>query len=150
VKYTYAKSQTQLAKAVGIPYKKLRNLIENGAPCRKYSRGYRVESFKKWLSSQGRDPKRKGKVHAKFEDARARERAAKAELAEMELAKRRGEYMPMDVVKERDLYRISIVRQGLLSLPKAIAGVVTKMTPAEAEKEIERRVRELLIKFSEA
>ena len=63
-------------------------------------------------------------IEADYNQARARREAALAQLAEIELATKRGELIPADQVEQAWSGIISVVRTILLGLPSRIAGGV--------------------------
>ena len=80
-----------------------------------------------------------------FEEARTAKMIAEAELARIELQKRRGEIVELDVVAEIVESDYGVVRSKVLGLAVKIAAeVIAAGTPARARGIIERETRELL------
>jgi hypothetical protein len=84
-----------------------------------------------------------------FDEARAREMTARAELAEMEVAKSRREMLSVDDAEEMLARRLAVLRAMLMSLAGRIAAVLP-MPPQEAVDAIDPIVREMMNELSEA
>jgi transposase len=80
--------------------------------------------------------------------AQAKEREAKAELVALRLAVERGEFLPLDEVKARDIARIHVVKRGLLAHARSLPPLLQGLGLKEMEVVITRAVRELLLRFS--
>lgn len=75
-----------------------------------------------------------------FDDAKARKMAAEAELAEIELATKRGELVPVSVAITRVVDEYTAVRSKLLAIP-------SKMAPLVAAESAEAVCRALLLQI---
>lgn len=80
--------------------------------------------------------------------AQARERIAKAEMREIELRQLRGEVIPIEEVKKRDVARIAIVKRGLLAFADSLPQHLEGLSVREMKAVIQHRVRSLLERFS--
>jgi hypothetical protein len=90
-------------------------------------------------------------AHALYTEARAKREAALAEMAELDLAKQRGELIPADAVQEHWTGMIATMRQIMLALPSRLAAVVPGCeTQQEAEREAMQLVREALTAISKS
>lgn len=82
---------------------------------------------------------------ADFEDAKTRKMTADAVLAEIEVAKVRGQVVDVDVMAKAVAGDYALVRARLLALPTKLTPLVVPMTdPAEVRDTIERAVAEAL------
>ena len=82
-----------------------------------------------------------------FEDARMKR--ARANLLELDLKQRRGELVPLQEVEKMHEARIMAVKQGLLSLSRALPPqLVVCQTEREMEPVIAKAVRNLLESFA--
>lgn len=82
-----------------------------------------------------------------FEDARMKR--ARADLLELDLKQRRGELVPRTAVQQMFVARIMAVKQGLLSLPRALPPqLMVCQTEREMEPVITKAVRDLLEGFA--
>ena len=80
-----------------------------------------------------------------FEEARTAKMVAEAELARIELQKRRGEVVELDVVAELAEAAFGVVRQRVLGLASKVAAqVATAGSAAKARGILEREAREIL------
>lgn len=80
--------------------------------------------------------------------ADARKAAAQAEMAEMELAERKGLLIPADEIGETLAAVVSIMKTRLMGMPTKLARLVGARVPAEAEKVIRAEVVEALTELS--
>ena len=84
-----------------------------------------------------------------YDQARARREAALAQLAEIELATKRGELIPADQVEQAWSGIISVIRTILLGLPSRIAGgVAGAATTQEISASAMTVVREALYEIA--
>jgi phage terminase Nu1 subunit (DNA packaging protein) len=82
-----------------------------------------------------------------FEDARMKR--ARADLLELDLKQRRGELVPRVEVQQMFVARIMAVKQGLLSLPRALPPqLMVCQNEREMEPVISKAVRDLLEAFA--
>ncbi len=80
--------------------------------------------------------------------ADARKAAAQAEMAEMELAERKGELIPADEIGEVVAGAVQVMKTRMLGLPTKLAKLVGARDPAQAEKVIRAEVVEALTELS--
>lgn len=82
---------------------------------------------------------------ADFEEARARKEAANAELAELDLAERRGQLVTREGARKAMASLCERVRARLVTLPPKVAPLVVGCdTVPQAQRELERAVEEVL------
>lgn len=90
-------------------------------------------------------------IEIDYNQARARREAALAQLAEIELATKRGELIPADQVEMAWSSIVSVMPQRLLSLPSRLAAVVPgHSTHQETEAAAMMLVRECLTDLASA
>lgn len=142
----YIGTMEGLAAELGVHRPTLNAWKARGCPIRKTKRGYNVDVCKRWVEQQNKAPSKDDA--GRLLKAQADEKEAKAELAALQLQIEKGEYVPIDEIKDRDRRKVQAVKRGLLRLPKTIASVVTGLSPPEVEKVVETKVRDLLLKFS--
>lgn len=163
-KQTYAPTLGKLAHAIDRTRPTLTRYQERGAPVKKTKKGYAVEPVLEWMrvnvrrktdettpgnAGNGSGPKtREEKARLAYLEAQAVEKKAAGELREMKLQVQRGEFIPVEEVKRRDIERISVVRSGLLSLPRRLAQELVGLTANQMEVMLRTRFREILERFS--
>lgn len=146
----------ETAGFLGKDIRTLQRWISEGCPGR--LRGwYDGEAIQQWGQENKGDPRgpnggtEDGEgVGLRLKRAQAREREARAELAELQLKIERGELVNKDEIKEWDLARIAVVKRGLLSMPRSIARSLIGLSDREIEHALMRRARDLLERFSQA
>lgn len=115
----------------------------NVEPCGSDRRGklYRLADVVPLLVTSGRP--------ADVDEAKARKLAAEAELAEIELAKARGELVPIDAVAKAVTDEYAATRAKLLALPSKLAPLVAiEDREAACRDAIERGITEALDELS--
>ncbi|HEX2526912.1 MAG TPA: hypothetical protein VHL31_11540 [Geminicoccus sp.] len=84
-----------------------------------------------------------------FDEARQRKVAAEAQLAELELARQRGEVVAIEDVGVELEQRYAAVRARLMAMPPKLAPLLCPDEPATAQSMIEAAVVEALAELSE-
>ena len=151
--------QKALAEIFGVSERTVRNWIRAGLPRLSKRRFDRLQ-VQTWLARRdgqavsrpapGPDPCQpflpveRGK---EFEDSRMKR--ARADLLELDLKVRRGELVPRAEVQQMFVARIMAVKQGLLSLPRALPPqLMVCQTEREMEPVIFKAVHDLLEGFA--
>ena len=161
-------SYTALSGALGVSRGMLSKYLELGAPP-KGSDGYEVAAWRRWMDlaaagDRAGEDRRAGVagVGAAFDlspeartarlrnvSAQASEREARAELAALDLARRRGELILVSEMKRRDVARVQVVKRGLYNLAQRAAVELAGVESAEeAEHVLRRHVNALLERFA--
>lgn len=145
-------NQTEFAALLGLTTRQVRNLESQGLPHRaegnrKY---YPIPDGIQWYANKQREDALSELGQADYKEARARREAARARMAEINLAKEEGRLLPRDVVKEifgdKMLDR---VRAALLNFPgRWGAQVVGLDSPREGEAILKQAVSEILEELS--
>jgi phage terminase Nu1 subunit (DNA packaging protein) len=93
-----------------------------------------------------------GQEDEDYEELYIRERALKTQAQrEREQLKHQiesGQYIPLEEVRKRDIERISVVKSGLLALPRRLAQELMGLTATQIEVLLRTRFRELLERFA--
>ena len=152
--------QKAVAEIFEVTERTVRNWIKAGLP-RLSKRRFDRHQVQSWLDRRdgqvvsprqpdGHDPLQpflpveRGKD---FEDSRMKR--ARADLLELDLKVRRGELVPRAQVQQMFVNRIMAVKQGLLSLPRALPPqLMVCHTEREMEPVIYKAVRDLLDAFA--
>jgi phage terminase Nu1 subunit (DNA packaging protein) len=152
--------QKAVAEVFEVSERTVRNWIAAGMPRlskRRFDRG----QIQAWLdrrdgqavtrsAAPGGDPRQPLLAESRgkdYEDARLKK--ARAELLEMDIKQRRGELVPIREVEQMFVARIMAVKQGLLSLSRALPPqLVVCQTEREMEPVIAKAVRNLLESFA--
>ncbi len=92
-------------------------------------------------STDANDPLRKAKI---------RKETALADRYEIQVQRERGELVAKADVDAENVRKFNTIRNKLLGLPAAAAPIVVGMSAADAEGELESRVRLMLQELSEA
>lgn len=82
--------------------------------------------------------------------SRARREAAMAELAELELARQRGDLVRVADVERQLAARIIGLREALLAIPDRIGPAATGLTAAEVSRELRKELEHALSMFHES
>lgn len=157
----WAPSVATLADAVGkAPHTLHTYHSVHGAPLQRTKRGYSISAMRNWMEEHGytpgarlgppeSTPGNRPQARDRLLSAQAEERETRAELARLQLAAARGEFMPKTDVQERDRARIQVVKRGLFGLVKSLPPRLLGLKPAEMEVVIKEHVRELLTRFAQ-
>jgi phage terminase Nu1 subunit (DNA packaging protein) len=157
---TIIRGQKAVAEHFGVADRTVRNWIKAGMP-RLSGRRFDLVQIQKWLdqrqgieaaplmarSTDPRQPDLPASRGKNFQDERLKR--AKADLAELELGKIRGELMERSTVEGLFVARIMAVKQGLLSLPRSLPPqLIHCREERDMESLIARAVRDLLEGFA--
>jgi hypothetical protein len=113
-------SRQEVAKRFGITITSVANWISRGLPVdhkdptEKGSLWFKAEDVDNWFNTNE-------KKHEGIEEAELRKKVADATLAEIRVAKERGELVSMDVVLGFIAQELSVVRAKIISLPGVVA-----------------------------
>ncbi|MCK9494144.1 MAG: helix-hairpin-helix domain-containing protein [Dehalococcoidia bacterium] len=151
---THEVSQVELARTIGLTTRQIRNLELEGMPhradgARKY---YPVPGALDWYIRRKEEAARAEFDFGDFERARARHEAARARLAEIQVAKEEGQLIPVEVVESVYGERmLDVLRSGILNMPgRWGAQIVGLDSPRQGEAALKRIGAELLEAFSGA
>lgn len=136
-------SQNKAAKEVGCSQQYISMLIKMGMPSnsRKQVRLSDVRSRLKRKNGTGGDPD--------YWKERAKHEQIKAQLAELELKRKKEELVPLDQVQEHLEKMFSVIKQKLISLPSRITHLITAEKKQAGKKRIfEEEIREVLLELS--
>jgi len=138
-----------LASALDVTPRRVSQLVAEGVVPAPPARGrYDLAASCKAYIADLRD--RLGDATPEFARARARERTAKAELAELELQRRRAELLPADQLASAWAAWMGVLVSQLEALPARLAPAMLEAeTHAEALGAAETTVRELRTRLSE-
>ncbi len=142
-------TQAQGAALAGLSLRHFQRLLaEPGAPPRLENAigrqsGLPVEPFAKWLRSRiaaelGTDENLSPQAE------RARLDRARAELAELELSRRRRELIPVDEVAQAWSEQVTIAKNRLLSLPSRVSSDVLRL---KTQRAIENALKDAVIQI---
>ena len=148
------KTQAEVAKALGVSIQAVGQWRMGGMPG---ERGcYDLAEIAEW---RGRNRKRPAKetsggvapetpIAPKLQYWEARFRQARAELNELQLAIKRGEYLPREEIESVYAARMLTIRQGKLSQGRRLAPRLVGKTRAEVLKELDADNRDLRLQFA--
>lgn len=123
-------TKSQLAARWGVTPGRVTQYVKMGLPVRDDGRVW-LDSAEAWRGQL--DPARlKAAGGSDFATSKAREAAAKAELAELEVLKRRGETIPRSEIEATLLPRLRELRDELLSVPRDV--VLDPVQASQAEE----------------
>jgi hypothetical protein len=140
----YELNNTRLAEVLGVSLVTVFDWAKKGMP--KLSRGkFDVRACTAWLLAR-KEAEHQAKLNnLSLDEAERRFRNAKAELAEMELAERRGELVEADAVREMWDKHISAAKTQLLSIPARVAVTLLACKSAEeVHAALETNIRDCL------
>lgn len=147
-------SQVELSGIIGITTRQIHNLEREGLPHRAERRNkyYPLPGAVEWYMRRKQDEARAETESTDFEEARARREAARARLAELEVARVEGKLIPRDVVENVYGDRLlDVVRSSLLNMPgRWGAQVVGIESPREGQALLKRVSSEILEELSGA
>lgn len=143
-------SQKDFAALVGLTTRQVRNLETQGLPHRaeKNRKYYPMPDAARWYYAREVERAREEARPTDYDDARAREMMARAEKAELEVRKMRGELIHVDDLEVLHSRPLAQLRARLLSLPGRIAADLP-MPAVEAVEIIEPLVHEMMQELSE-
>jgi phage terminase Nu1 subunit (DNA packaging protein) len=111
----------QLAEFYGVEDRTVTNWVNSDPPCPSFKEGkfrfFDSASVAVWKDQKAVSAALRSSEPVDFEKAKARKMTADAALAELELARVRGEQIPVDAVRENMRDIASRVRAQLLAIP---------------------------------
>ncbi len=134
----------QAAAELEISPRTLRDWAQAGCP--KHDDGYDIEEVKLWRDTHGERTRTRGDMHARLQEAEARYREIKGELATLQLKFKKGELLDKAVVERGRVERILAVKSALQALPRQAAPSVVGMTDIVKIEEILRGIVENAIR----
>lgn len=142
--------QKELAQILGLTTRQIRNLEAAGMPHRAEgnTKWYPLPDTVIWYTERKVESALTEAQRTDYEEARAREMAARAEKAELEVAKMRGELIHVDDLERLLSAPLAQMRARLLALPGRIASALP-MPPVDALEIIEPIVHEFMAELSE-
>ena len=143
-------SQKEIAQLLGLTTRQIRNLEAEGMPHRAEGNRklYPVPGAWRWYHQKELDRAVSEVQPTDYDEARAREMAARAEKAELEVKKMRGELVHVDDLEALYSQPLADLRSQLLALPGRVAAELP-MDTVEALEIIERVVFEFMAELSE-
>lgn len=144
----------EFARLIGRTENYVRECITNGMPVA--ARGDKGTSWQIetgpaiWWMVQWAVMQAQGESEARVRDPKMRKEIAQAELAEMNVALRRGELAPVSMMRAGLEAAVMRARARLLSIPTKLAAMVAGMPPAEAKAVIEDQIHDALRELASA
>ena len=145
----------QLAEHYNVEDRTVTNWVNSDPPCPSFKEG-RLRYFDSaavaaWKEQKAVSAALRSTEPVDFEKAKARKMAADAELAELELARVRGDQVPVDAFREKVRDVATRVRAQLLAAPgRYSARIVGLATLPEAQRSLDAIVRDVLNELTEA
>lgn len=144
----------EFARIIGRTENYCRECIQDGMPvAQRGDRGtsWQIETGPAiWWLMQREASRARGADERVRHDPKVRREFAQAELAEMNVAVRRGELAPVDLLRQALGAAVTRARTRLLALPVKLAPVVVGMKAPEAKAAIEQAVHEALAELAGA
>lgn len=143
-------TQAEIAGILGLQTRQIRNLEAQGLPHRAEGRRkfYPLPEAVRWVRDRDVATVLADVAPTGFDEARAREMAARAEKAELEVRKMRGELVDVAEWEREFSGPLAEIRAQLLALPGRIAAELP-LPPAQSVEIIERVVHEVMSEVSE-
>lgn len=143
-------TQKQLAGILGLTTRQVRNLEAAGIPHRAEgnTKLYPLPGAVQWYRDRAVETALAEAQSTDYDEAKAREMKARADKAELEVARLRGELIHVDDLEALLSAPLSQMRARLLALPGRIAGALP-MQPADALELIEPIVYEFMEELAE-
>jgi terminase small subunit / prophage DNA-packing protein len=142
------------ARLIGRTENYVRDCINNGMPvAQRGDRGtsWQIETGPAiWWMMQWSVMQAQGAERYRSRDPKTRKELAQAELAEMQVALKRGELAPVGVMRAGMEKAVAQARARLLSIPSKLARQVAGMKAAEAKEAIEAQIHEALAELANA
>jgi len=141
-------TQRELAVRLGLATRQIRRLVDDGLPRDRKGPGHPTypwpEANHWYIEYRERLAVQKLQPNS-WEDARARRETAMARLAELEVAEKEGQLIPMDVLRETLGDVVDRVRAKLIRIPGAWAPQLTGLdSPREVVKVLHSAVGEAI------
>lgn len=143
-------TQSELALILGLTTRQIRNLEAAGMPHRAEGNRklYPLPDAVHWYRDRAVESALAEAQVTDYEEAKAREMKARADRAELEVARMRGELIHVNDLEALFTAPLAQMRARLLALPGRIAGALP-MSPVEALEIIEPIVHEFMAELSE-
>ena len=140
-------TQEDVAKAFGVTERTVSRWIRAGMPKAKAGH-YKLIKIKEWRAAKLNKHKSSKAIKPDKNNWDERFRKAKAQKAELDYQQAIGRLVSIDEIEAGRIERILIVKKALLSLPKDVAPQITGMDPREVQSFLDKRIREVIAKFS--
>lgn len=165
---THVTNREDLARIFGRSVECFDHYRRDGCPCgvkdKIPNKGYSVAKVRAWLRKNGLEqPRRPGRpvslddsikpgdggeaqsTHTRIRMAQAEQNEAKAEMARLALAERRGELLSMEDIRQRHTY----MREQLKGMARSAAPELAGKTALEVMQILEARIDSVLEVFSD-
>ena len=140
-------TQKELAQAIGVGLRTVAYWAANGLP--KTPEGfYNIAQVIRWREEVIEPNNRKNGKSAASTEWDDKHKQAKAERAQIELRKLKGEYVSFEDVQTGRLLRIQTLKNALLLLPARISPRLEGMTRQEIRIELSESINELIRSFA--
>jgi hypothetical protein len=127
---------------LGVDVRSLKNFVDEQMP--KSARGkFPLKACVQWYLTREREKARGAKGLNDLDLARQRKTLAEAELAEADVADRRGLSIPLEVHGQRLRERIASVAGNLRAISRYHSDIIAAVTPEAADALCERMEREI-------
>lgn len=141
--------QKEIARILSLTTRQIRNLENEGMPCRaEKNRKFYGPDAVRWYYERDVQRRVEQLAPTDFNDAKAREMAARAEKAELEVRGLRAETIDMDDLETLHAKPLAHLRSFMMALPGRIAAELP-MPAVEAVEIIEPIVHEVMREMSE-
>jgi len=144
-KRAIARSKPDLARALGRGVRQITEYLQRGMPGDR-RRGYPIDECRAWMEAQIKPSGRAAGPAPGTPGSRGywetRDAQARAELKELELARRKGELIEVEVVARRSERRIAEAKALLEQIPDWLLGLLPRTMSAAAKKDLRRRTGE--------
>jgi phage terminase Nu1 subunit (DNA packaging protein) len=134
----------EFAQLVGLSVRRIQQLSDEGI-IPKDERGKYVisEAIPAFINHQRSMIEKKGDVD--YERARAQKMRAMAEIAEIELAVKKGELVRVEIISEQIKKEYGYVREKLLAIPSKISLQLCGITePGDIQKKLDKSINDAL------
>ena len=137
-----ALNQTQIAKLLSLTPQRIRELGKEGLPSDKHGRErtYDPPAAVAWYVAYRERLAREAAESPDLQKARARERSAKASMAELELAERVGSLVPIGYIEDILGPALTLVRARINRIPGTWP---PRLAPLEDPRAVQRELKEL-------
>lgn len=135
-------SREFLAQLLGVDVRTITNLVDDGMA--KSARGrFPLKASVQFYLTREREKARGNKGLNDLDIARQRKTIAEAELAEMDVAEKRGQSIPLEVHEQRLRERLETVAGNLRAISRYHPDILAATTPEAADALCERMEREI-------
>lgn len=136
-------SRDFLARVLGVDVRSLKNFVAEGMPKSERAK-YPLLGCVQWYVNREREAARGAKGLNDLDLARQRKTTAEARIAELTLAEKEGQSIPIDVHSDRLRERLESVAGEVKALGKYNADVVAANSPEAADVLLDRMSDEIL------